>query len=84
MAEGKITQKEKEAAISLLVTVFEMHDKEGLLNKALDDFLFCYGTEIPEWIQCLYEYFNNCDSSKIQVIKRFAENHGLEIKDDSD
>ena len=39
MAEGKITQKEKEAAISLLITVMEMHDKERLLNKVLDDFL---------------------------------------------
>ncbi len=84
MAGGKITQKEKEAAISLLVTMFEMHDKEGLLNKALDDFLCFYGEEIPEWFQYLYEHFNNCDSSKTQVIKRFAERHGLEIKDDSD
>jgi hypothetical protein len=84
MAEGKITQKEKEAAISLLVTVFEMHDKEDLLNKALDDFLCCYGEEIPEWLQCLYNHFNRCDDNKTQVIKRFAEKHGLEIKDDSD
>ena len=38
MAGGKITQKEKEAAISLLITVFEMHNKESLFNKALDDF----------------------------------------------
>ena len=57
MAGGKITQKEKEAAISLLITVFEMHNKESLFNKALDDFLCCYGKKIPEWLQCLYEHF---------------------------
>ena len=81
MAEGKITQKEKEAAISLLVTVFEMHDKENLLNKALDDFLCCYNEEIPEWIQGLYEHFCNSDDNKTQIIKQFAEKHGLKIKD---
>ncbi len=80
----KITQKEREAAISLLITVMEMHEEERLLNKALDDFLCCYGEEIPEWMQCLYGHFNSCDSGKTQVIKRFAEKHGLEIKDYSD
>ena len=85
MAGGKITQKEKEAAISLLITVFEMHNKERLLNKALDDFLCCYGEEIPQWLQSLYEHFAGCDNNGIQmqVIKQFAENHNLEIKDGS-
>lgn len=85
MAGGKITQKEKEAAISLLITVFEMHNKESLFNKALDDFLCCYGKKIPEWLQCLYEHFACCDNNGIQmqVIKQFTENHNLEIKDGS-
>ncbi len=84
MGQDKIKQEEREAAINLLITVFEMYDKEMVLNKALDDFLCGYGEKIPECLQCLYEHFNNCDSSKTQVIKRFAENHGLEIKDYSD
>lgn len=58
-----------------------MHEEEMVLNKALDDFLCCYGEEIPEWIQCLYDHFDSCDDNKTQVIKRFAEKHGLEIKD---
>lgn len=81
MAGEKITKKEREAAISLLITVFEIHGEEKLLDKALDDFLGCYGEEIPEWIQCLYNHFNNCDSSKTQVIKQFAQKHNLEISD---
>jgi hypothetical protein len=81
MAGEKITKKEREAAISLLITVFEVHEDESLLNKALDDFLCCYGYEIPEWMQCLYNHFNNCDSSKTQVIKQFAQKHNLEISD---
>lgn len=64
MAGEKITKKEREAAISLLITVFEMHEEERLLNKALDDFLCCYGEEIPEWIQGLYEHFCNSDDNK--------------------
>ncbi len=86
MGGEKITQKEKEAAISLLVTVFEMHEDEGLLNKALDDFLCCYGEKIPEWIQCIYSHFAGCDNNGIQmqVIKQFAENHNLEIRDGSE
>ena len=81
MGQGKIKKEERDAAISLLITVFEMHDKEMVLNKALDDFLCCYGEEIPEWLQCLDEHFNNCDSSKTQVIKQFAQKHNLEISD---
>lgn len=83
MGGEKITQKEKEAAISLLITVFEVHEDESLLNKALDDFLCCYGAEIPEWIQYLYDYFISCNNVKTQVIKKFAEKHKLEIRDDS-
>ncbi len=41
-----------------------MHEEEMVLNKALDDFLCCYGAGIPEWLQYLYEHFHNCDSSK--------------------
>ena len=81
MSREKITQKEKEAAISLLITVFEMYEEERFLDKALDDVLCCYGEEIPEWIQCLYNHFNNCNSSKTQVIKQFAQKHNLEISD---
>lgn len=79
----EIKQEEREAAISLLITVMEMHDKENLLNKALDDFLCCYNEEIPEWIQGLYEHFCNSDDNKTQIIKQFAEKHGLKIKDAS-
>ncbi len=84
MAGEKITKKEREAAISLLITVFEMHNKESLLNKALDDFLCCYGEEIPEWLQCLYDHFTSCKSGKTQVVKKFAEKHKLEIRDNSE
>lgn len=84
MSGEKITQKEKEAAISLLVTVFEVHEEEKLLNKALNDFLCCYGAGIPEWIQYLYEHFISCNSGKTQVIKKFAEKHKLEIRDGSE
>ena len=73
MAGEKITKKEREAAISLLITVFEMHEEEGLMNKALDDFLCCYGAEIPEWMQCLYNHFGSCDDNKTQIIKNFAK-----------
>lgn len=83
MSQDKIKQEEREAAISLLITVFEMHDKEMVLNKALDDFLCGYGEEIPEWLQCLYNHFDSCDSGKTQVIKRFAQKHNLEISDGS-
>ncbi len=83
MAGEKITQKEREAGISLLITVFEMHEDEGLLSKALDDFLCCYGEEIPEWLQYLYDHFNSCDGNKIQIIKNFAKKHSLKIRDDS-
>lgn len=81
IGQGEIKKEEKNAAISLLITVFEIHEDESLLNKALDDFLCCYREEIPEWLQCLYEHFNNCDSSKTQVIKQFAQKHNLEISD---
>ena len=81
ISQKKIKKEERDAAVSLLITVFEMHDKEMVLNKALDDFLCCYGEEIPEWLQCLYGHFNNCDSSKTQVIKQFAQKHNLEISD---
>ena len=50
MAGEKITKKERDVAISLLITVFEMHEEEMLLYKAIDDFLCCYGADIPEWI----------------------------------
>ncbi len=82
MAGEKITQKEREAGISLLITVFEMHGEEKLLDKALDDFLGCYGEEIPEWIQCLYDHFGSCDDNKTQIIKKFAKKHNLKIRDD--
>lgn len=83
MGQDKIKKEERDAAISLLITVFEMHDKEVVLNKALDDFLCCYGEEIPEWLQCLYGHFVGRDNNGIQmqVIKQFAENHNLEIRD---
>ena len=83
MDDEKITQKEKDAAISLLITVFEVHEEEKLLNKALDDFLCCYGAEIPEWMQCIYDHFNSCDGNKIQIIKKFAKKHSLKIRDAS-
>lgn len=83
MDDEKITQKEKDAAISLLIAVFEVHEEEKLLNKALDDFLYCYGAEIPEWMQCIYNHFNSCDDNKIQIIKKFAKKHSLKIRDDS-
>ena len=83
IGKDEIKQEEKVAATSLLITVFEMHDKENLLNKALDDFLCCYNEEIPEWIQGLYEHFCNSDDNKTQIIKQFAEKHGLKIKDAS-
>ncbi len=83
MAGEKITKKEREAAISLLITVFEMHEEEGLMNKALDDFLCCYGAEIPEWMQCLYNHFGSCDDNKTQIIKNFAKKHSLKIRNDS-
>ena len=60
-----------------------MHDKEMVLNKALDDLLCCYGEGIPEWIQYLYDYFIGCNNGKTQVIKKFAEKHKLEIRDSS-
>lgn len=82
MTGEKITQKEKDAAISLLIAVFEVHEEEKLLNKALDDFLCCYGAEIPEWMQCLYNHFGSCDDNKTQIIKNFAKKHGLKIRDD--
>ncbi|RKI37136.1 hypothetical protein D7V86_23910 [bacterium D16-51] len=81
IGQDEIKQEEKVAATSLLITVFEMHEEERILNKALEDFLCCYNEEIPEWMQCLYEHFNNCDSNKTQVIKRFAQKHNLEISD---
>lgn len=83
IGQDEIKQEEKVAATSLLITVFEMHDKENLLNKALDDFLCCYNEEIPEWIQGLYEHFCNSDDNKTQIIKQFAKKHGLKIKDAS-
>lgn len=83
MGGEKITQKEKEAAISLLITVFEVHEEESLLNKALDDFLCCYGAEIPEWMQYLYNHFGICDDNKTQIIKNFAKKHSLKIRNDS-
>lgn len=83
MTGEKITQKEKEAALSLLITVFDVHEDESLLNKALDDFLCCYNEEIPEWIQCLYNHFDSCDNNKTQIIKDFARKHSLKIRDDS-
>ena len=58
-----------------------MHEEEMVLNEALDDFLCCYGAGIPEWLQYLYEHFHNCDSSKTQVIKQFAQKHNLGIND---
>lgn len=81
LGHDEIKQEEKNAAVSLLITVFEMHEEERLLYKALDDFLCCYGEEIPGWLQCLYEHFYSSDSSKKQVIKQFAKKHNLEIKD---
>lgn len=83
MAGEKITKKEREAAISLLITVFEMHEEEPPMNKALDDFLCCYGAEIPEWMQCLYNHFGSCDDNKTQIIKNFAKKHSLKIRNDS-
>lgn len=83
IGQDEIKQEEKVAATSLLITVFEMHDKESLLNKALDDFLCCYNEEIPEWIQGLYGHFCNSNDNKAQIIKQFAEKHGLKIKDAS-
>ena len=79
--QDKIKQEERETAISLLITVMEMYEEERLLNKALDDFLCCYGEKTPEWLQCLYNHFNSCDSDKTQVIKQFAQKHNLEIND---
>lgn len=83
LGHDEIKQEEKNAAVSLLVTVFEMHEDERLLNKALDDFLCCYGEEIPGWMQCLYNHFGSCDDNKTQIIKNFAKKHSLKIRDDS-
>ncbi len=81
IGQDEIKQEEKVAATSLLITVFEMHEEERILNKALEDFLCCYNEEIPEWLQCLYEHFNSFDNNKTQVIKQFAQKHNLEISD---
>ncbi len=83
ISQKKIKKEERDAAVSLLITVFEMHDKEMVLNKALDDFLCCYGEEIPGWMQCLYNHFGSCDDNKTQIIKNFAKKHSLKIRNDS-
>lgn len=85
MGEEKITQEEKDAAVSLLISVFEIHRKESLLDRALDEFSCGYGDEIPDWFQRLYAYFADRDSSEIQmkVIRKYAEKHNLKISDGS-
>lgn len=85
MAEEKITQEEKDAAVGLLISVFKIHTKESLLDRALDEFSCGYGEEIPDWFQQLYGYFADCDSNEIQmkVIRKYAEKHNLKIGDGS-
>ena len=65
---------EKDAAIGLLITVFEIHDREKTLIKALDDFADVYGDEIPGWLQHLYDSLKNSENNgnKMDVVRNFA------------
>lgn len=78
---GKIPDSEKDAAIGLLVTVFEIHDKKKALYKALEDFSDVYGDEIPGWLQHLYDCLQNSEDNrnKTDVIRNFAEQNKIEI-----
>lgn len=76
-----ISDSEKEAAAGLLITVFEIHDSEKLLYKALDDFWDVYGSDIPGWMQYLYDCLKNSgdNENKMDVIRNFAEQNKMEI-----
>lgn len=78
-----IPDSEKEAAIGLLVTVFEIHDREKALYKALDDFADVYGDEIPGWLQHLYDCLKNSENNgnKMDVVRNFAVQHKIELKE---
>lgn len=80
---GKIPDSEKEAAIGLLITVFDIHDREKALYKALNDFSIVYGGEISGWLQHLYDYLHKSGNkeSKLDVIRDFAEQHKIELKE---
>lgn len=79
--DGKIPELEKDAAIGLLITVFEINDEKKLLNKALDDFSAVYGDGIPGWMQHLYDCLKNSGNNeiKLDVIKSYAEQNKMEI-----
>ncbi len=81
VGNGNFPDAEKDSAIGLLITVFEIHDEEKLLNKALDDFLDVYGEEIPGWMQYLYDYLKDSgdNENKMAVVRNFAKQTKMEL-----
>lgn len=76
-----IPDSEKDAAIYVLTTAFEFHDKKKTLFKALDDFSDVYGDDIPGWLQYLYDHLNKSanNEKKLDVIMDFAEQRKIKL-----
>ena len=79
--DSGIPDSEKDAAIYVLITAFEFHDKEKTLFKVLDDFADVYGDDIPGWLQHLYDHFGKSgnNKNKLDVIRKFADQTKIEI-----